>query len=121
MVFDTSSTNEGTRTPTGSVRSSGRVAGARISTADKQLTSPILDHTHPVHHAETTVNVAKQNFKRKASDGDQPLSNKSRCRTNVLLLSYSQSILQVDDTKFWNRGEKCSYSSEETNDVTIKN
>ena len=26
MVFDTSSTNEGTRTPTGSVRSSGRVA-----------------------------------------------------------------------------------------------
>ena len=33
-----------------------------ISTVDKQLTPPILDHTHPVHHAETTVNVAKESL-----------------------------------------------------------
>ena len=44
----------------------------RISTVDKQLISPTPDHTHPVHRAETTVHVAKQNLKRKASGGDQP-------------------------------------------------
>ena len=37
-----------------------------ISAVVKQLICPIPDHTHPVHRAETTVHVAKQNLKRKA-------------------------------------------------------
>ena len=45
---------------------------ARIRTVDRQLITPTPDHTHPVHHAETTVHVSKQNLKRKASGGDQP-------------------------------------------------
>ena len=35
----------------------------------KQLISPLPDHTHPVHHAESTVHVAKRNLRRKASAG----------------------------------------------------
>ena len=45
---------------------------ARITTVDKQLTSPVPDHNHEVQNAEMTVYKAKQNLKRKASDGDQP-------------------------------------------------
>ena len=37
----------------------------------KQLISQISDHTHPVHHAESTVHVAQQNLKRKASGGNR--------------------------------------------------
>ena len=39
----------------------------------KQLISPLPDHNHPVHHAESTVHVAKRNLKRKASGGDQSI------------------------------------------------
>ena len=45
---------------------------ARITTTDKQLTSPIPSHSHEVQNAETTVHKAKQNLKRKAAEGDQP-------------------------------------------------
>ena len=34
---------------------------------DKQLTSPQPQHTQDVQHAETTVHVAKQSLKRRAS------------------------------------------------------
>ena len=44
----------------------------RITTVDKQLTSPIPQHTHDVQHAETTVHVAKQNLKRRAATADLP-------------------------------------------------
>jgi hypothetical protein len=46
---------------------------ARITTTDKQLTSPIPSHKPlEVQNAKTTVHKAKQNLKRKAADGDQP-------------------------------------------------
>ena len=74
MAPDTSSTNEETTPPTGNARSSGKDAepASLPSIMDKQLISPTPDHTHPVHRTETTVHVAKQNLKRKASGGDQP-------------------------------------------------
>ena len=51
---------------------------ARITTTDKQLTSPIPSHSHEVQNAETTVHKAKQNLKRKAADGDQPTKYSKR-------------------------------------------
>lgn len=45
---------------------------ARIITVDKQLTSPVPDHSHDVQHAEIAVHVAKQNLKRKAAESNLP-------------------------------------------------
>ncbi len=45
---------------------------ARITTVDKQLTSPVPQHTHDVQHSETAVHVAKQTLKRKAATADLP-------------------------------------------------
>ena len=39
---------------------------------DKQLTSPVPDHSHDVQHSETAVHVAKQNLKRRAAEADLP-------------------------------------------------
>ena len=45
---------------------------ARITAVDKQLTSPIPQHTHDVQHAEATVHVAEQNLKGRAAIADLP-------------------------------------------------
>ena len=43
---------------------------ARITTVDKQLTSPVPDHNHEVQNSELTVYKAKHNLKRKAGMQD---------------------------------------------------
>ena len=45
---------------------------ARITTVDKQLVSPVPDHSHDPPLAENTVHVAKQNLKRRAAETDLP-------------------------------------------------
>ena len=46
---------------------------ARIVTVDKQLASPLPQHTqHETQHAETAVHVAKQTLKRRAAEADLP-------------------------------------------------
>ena len=45
---------------------------ARITTVDKQLTSPVPDHSHDIQNAEIAVHVAKQNLKRKAAESNLP-------------------------------------------------
>ena len=45
---------------------------ARITTVDKQLTSPLPQHSHDPSHAENSVYIAKQILKRRAAETDLP-------------------------------------------------
>ena len=77
---------------------------ARITTVDKQLTSPVPDHTHDVQHAETAVHVAKQ--KRRAATADLP--TKYLCSDTVSRMGFETRVKLGCRIKSLKRMAQCS-------------